>query len=89
MRKNTMRNLLFGLILLTFTTSACAPRPVLIRQEIIGGKSVKHVLVLTHAEDDVELYDYIMRVCNYDGQDRETDCVDSVVLENVLAKSVY
>lgn len=76
--------------LLAIGASACVPQPVLVRQELIGGKSVKHLLVQTAATDgDGNLYDYVMRVCDYNEQGLETGCKDSTILKSVKAQSVY
>jgi hypothetical protein len=88
MRKHVKLGLL-GLVMLAVMASACAPQPVLVRQEIVGGKSIKHILLLTNSDGDGNLYDYIMRVCNYDEQGREINCKDSTILRDVKAQSVY
>ncbi len=82
------KKMMLALALITLT-SACAPQPVLVRQEIIGGKSVKHILLLTGSGDEGNLYDYVMRVCDYDEKGLELNCKDSTVLRNVQAQSVY
>lgn len=89
MKMNRLPALLAGLIALSFVASACVPPPILIQQDIKNEKSVQRFLRLSHSSDDKKLYNYYFRVCDYGNQDQLANCVDSLVLANVHADSVY
>lgn len=89
MKIKTLPALLAGLIALSFVASACTPPPILIKQDIQNEKAVQSFLRLSHSSDEKKLYNYYFRVCDYNPQDQMANCVDSLVLANVHAGSVY
>lgn len=81
------------LILLVGALSAlatgCASKHVLIGQTFIGeGRSIKVMMTAPQGSGDDRIAHQLMRICSLkDGA--ETNCKDTVVLENVRPGSLY
>lgn len=70
--------------------SGCAPTRILIQDSITAGRSDKTLLVpAATVEDNKQLFDYVVRLCDVDAQGTESNCKDSAVLQNVVSNSVY
>ena len=94
---NKMKVLL-GLVALA-ALSACGTPKFLVGDQFIGGRNIKYILRPVGGNDAVavavtgqkreQLYDFMMRICDYDGNDKESNCKDSIVVSNVVPGSIY
>ena len=81
--------------------SGCATPNYLVTQKFHGAdRTVKEVYQyviqggailskIAGKDDNAEYYNYIVRVCNIDDQGNSSQCMDTVVLENVMQDSLY
>jgi len=62
----------------------------LVGDSFTGGRNDKTVLIPSvKAEKNQVLYDYVVRLCDFDAQGAESNCKDSVILGNVVSNTVY
>lgn len=73
----------------TLASGCATPKHVLIGQTFIGeDRSVKMMMTAPQGDGDDRIVHQLMRICTLkDGA--ETDCKDTVVLENVRPGSLY
>lgn len=71
----------------------CATPKYLTNDFTMGDRSVKYLLTPAATVDvgggkKEQLYDFIVRICDLDPQDREAQCKDTTVVENVYPQSI-
>lgn len=85
--------LLMFVILLVMVS--CAPKKVLIANEYMGENKTAKLLMLPKAQtvgsdkDKVRLFDYYIRICTLNQENKEENCKDTLILENVNPRSLY
>lgn len=62
----------------------CTPPKVLVANSVQS----KYVLQQSPTQGGKNVYNFIVRICDAEGE-KSVNCRDSVVLENVIAHSVY
>jgi hypothetical protein len=69
----------------------CGTPRYLVGDTFTGSRTSKTILMPTaNATDKKEvLYNYVVRLCDVDAEGVESNCNDTVVLENVIANSIY
>ncbi|HWV39475.1 MAG TPA: hypothetical protein VN033_13480 [Vulgatibacter sp.] len=74
---------------LALLASGCASKHILVGQTFIGeDRSIKMMMTAPMGSDDDRMVHQLMRICTLnDGS--ETNCKDTVVLENVRPGSLY
>lgn len=71
------------------TLGACSTPRFLVAQTLIGSRSSKTILMPTAPNNQNQtLFNYVIRTCEIDAQGVESNCKDSVVLDNVVANPV-
>jgi len=84
-----MTKRLLAVAALAVLASACSPK-VLTSTDLIGGRSVKYTYMKTgtigsqRQGDQQNLYDFGIRVCDFDADSKETNCADTVLMNNVV-----
>lgn len=77
---------------LTIFMSACGPSKIMVSDSFLGeDKMIKELIQPTGQSTDESgaLYDYFLRVCDINHETLEnTNCQDSVVIENVIPRSL-
>ncbi len=88
-----MRNKSFalGLVVGLFLVCGCAPQQVLIAQGFAGERVVRYTIQKNAQGDEKsgDLFDLRVRLCNQGDDGSDSNCQDTVVLENVKPQSVY
>lgn len=84
----TLRMLVMAVAALAALSGCTVPR-FLVADSFVGGRNDKTILIPRSAADKVQLYDYVVRLCDLDAQGVESNCKDSVVLSSVVSNSVY
>lgn len=69
-----------------FVGSACAMPKVMVGHEFLGASRTTKLVIQKSAE---ERFDTYVRICNLTPDGQELNCVDTLVLSNVNASSVY
>lgn len=79
-----------ALALLTLGTGCFGPTQVLVSQRYSGARVVRYTIEPTgqSTEKSGQLYNLRVRLCQAEGAN-DTQCQDSVLLENVQPRSVY
>lgn len=91
----TMRTLysLGALAFLTLGVGCAAPQKVLIQNNYVGPTKSAKVLILDSGKDDPStkkrLFHLFVRNCDLGADGTESNCKDTVILENVDPGSVY
>jgi len=69
----------------------CTATRVLTREELVGTRSAKYTLQRTASllinDRQKGLYDFSVRLCDFDAGGKETNCADSPILTNVTYRS--
>ncbi|HEX7481555.1 MAG TPA: hypothetical protein VF331_27370 [Polyangiales bacterium] len=88
--KTMTLGLLLGLLLLALT-AGCTPPPVLIAQGFAGERVVRYTIQKNPQGDKEtgQLYDLRVRLCNQGEDASDSNCQDTMLLENVKPQSVY
>lgn len=85
---HTVKLLLAALALLGL--SACGgPQKFLIADSFNASRLDKAVLIPAGTAEKVQLYNYVMRLCDIDASGAESNCKDSLVLSNVVSGTLY
>lgn len=91
-----MRHIIIAILFigLLFMVS-CAPKKVLIANEYMGDNKTAKLLMLPTSKsvgsdkNKVKLYDYYIRICTLNQENKEENCKDTLILENVNPRSLY
>ncbi len=79
-----MNRKLMIVLALAAAAVGCAPPKVLVTNSVQS----KYLLQESPAQGRKRVFNFIVRVCDAEGE-KSVNCKDSVVLENVIARSVY
>ena len=76
-----------GLMLVAFMCSCTLPKVMTSYGYVGENKTTKTLMERSKGND--KLFDAYMRVCSLDTGNQETDCKDTIILENVNPKTLY
>lgn len=70
---------------------SCGPKKVVLSNRYLSSSKTVKTLMLpsSKAAKDTKLFHYFIRVCDLDEMGKETNCQDTLVLENVNPASLY
>lgn len=80
-----------GALLLAALCGCATPR-YLVSDFTMGERSVKYILTPISAragKNEVQLYDFIVQICDLDTKDEPSACKDTTVVSNVVPQSIY
>ncbi|MCX7943038.1 MAG: hypothetical protein N2746_00810 [Deltaproteobacteria bacterium] len=83
------------LIIISLFAVSCAPKKVLIANEFMGENKTAKLLMLPRTDtvssgkENVRLFNYYLRICNLTPDNKEENCKDTLILENVNPRSLY
>jgi len=74
--------------------SGCgAPPQILVSQDFVGERSVQYLMQKTGTsgtkKNKVQLFNFSTRICSVTKEGQQTDCVNTLILENIKAKPIY
>jgi hypothetical protein len=79
------KQLLFALFLAGAAASiGCAPPKVLVSNSV----QTKYLLQRSDTQQGKNVFNFFVRICDGQGE-HSTNCKDSIILDNVIAKSVF
>ena len=77
---------LVGASLLAAATSGCTVPMILVDQAFLGETRTAKIVMQRSAEGQ---FNQFLRICTLNQNGQEVDCKDTLVLENVIAGSLY
>ncbi len=89
------RILILAILTAALFAVSCAPKKVLIANEYMGENKTAKLLMLPKAQtvgsdkNKVRLFDYYIRICTLNQANKEENCKDTLILENVNPRSLY
>ena len=88
------RFLVVSLSAALFSLVGCgSPQKVIVQNNFVGGSKTAKVLILDSGKEDPStkkrLFHVYVRNCDIESEGTETNCKDTLVLENVDPSSVY
>jgi hypothetical protein len=83
--------ILSGIWFALVSTLGCTPPQILVAQGFAGDRVVRYTIqqVPQAGDDDKNLFDLRVRLCNQGEDASDQDCKDSMLLQNVAPESVY
>lgn len=86
-----MKNILQSTVVLALVASfvgACTPPKLMVAENYLGDRYVKHMFQPAGGNESAQLANYYIQVCNIDPKTAESqNCKDSLVLETVVMRA--